>query len=321
VYQADRGQFERIELSADEFQFRLARLVEVLTRLQLQKDEHEQRDIINRGNFYYAGHRYEYNTQIRTFQRIELTESEYRERVRRLLEQLLQIGYGTMNEAQCRVTIDTGVFYYGGYEWVYNHRSGLYEMGARSDKEPGIADIPSTSDYDSTKYDSTKRDNGTTTVAATTNVNRRPKPELISENRGDQPPQTFAEDYEESEELIGEPEPGITPVQRPRPPSPTRPSLPPPPPPPPPPVTAAVYPGGNEEEHSRYEHKRTENVVSVAVPVPTQQTEYKKSYHHRKETVYTQTGGAVPIQFEPQLGTYTVDGSVNHRSGLVRQPN
>lgn len=277
IYQADNGQWEHVELSAEEFQFRLARLVEILTHLKITRDEHEKRDIINRSNFYHAGHRYEYNTRTSIFERLTLTEAQYQERVRRLLEQLQKIGYGTMTDGQCRQTIDTGVFYYGGYEWNYNHRSGWYEMGARSDKE-GFANVPSTADYDSTKYDSTKKEEERKRTAAA-NSNKRPK-DIISKNRGDQPPQTFEEDYDESEEII-EPEPGITPAKplpRPRP---TQAPL------QPPPVTVpAAYPS-HDERHERYENRRTENLVSM-VPVPTQQTEYKKSYH-RKETVYTQT--------------------------------
>lgn len=278
IYQADNGEWAHVELSAEEFQFRLARLVEILIHLKISRDEHEKHEIINRGNFYHAGHRYEYNTRSSIFERVALTEAQYQERVRRLLEQLDKIGYGTMTAAQCRVTIDTGIFYYGGYEWNYNYRSGWYEMGARSDKEQGAAHVPSTADYDSTKYDSTKKEEDKKQEAAASS-NKRPK-DIISKNRGDQPPQTFEEDYEESEEIV-EPEPGITtprPLPRPRP---TQVPL------PPPPVTVpAIYPS-HEERHERYENRRTENVVSV-VPVPTQQTEYKKSYH-RKETVYTQS--------------------------------
>lgn len=279
VYQPDSFQFERVELSAEEFQFRLARLVEVLTRLQIQKDQQEMHNIVNRGNFYHASHRYEYSIQSKTFERIELSEEEYRERLRRLLIQLADIGH-TMTETQCRETIEIGVFYYGGYEWVYNNNSGWYDRGARSDKEPGISNIPSTIDYDNTKYDTTQQKKNET--ASTTSNHRDRKPEEISKGRGDQPPPTFVEDYEESEELPVEPEPGITPAPRPRP-RPTQAQL-------PPPVTVPIYP--SHEQHERYERKRTENLVSVAVPIPTQQTQYKKSYH-RKETVYTQTGGAV----------------------------
>lgn len=211
--------------------------------------------------------------------RIELSESEYQERVRRLLEQLLKIGYGTMTAAQCRSTINSGVFYYGGYEWVYNHRSGWYEMGERSDKEQGVFDIPSTVDYDSTHYDSTKKETDKNNNNST-NGHRR-KPQIISKNRGDQPPQTFEEDYEDSVEV--QPEPGVTlkPVTRPLP---TQPSV-------PAPIIVPSYPSTVDREE-RIERKRTENLVSVAVPIPTQQTEYKKSYH-RKETVYTQTSGGV----------------------------
>lgn len=275
VYNGDTGDFEHVELSATEFQYRLERLTDILRYLNTTRDEQEMRAIINRGNFYHGGHRYEYNTRSSVFERIELSATEYEERVRRLLEQLVKIGYGTMDAAQCRATIDSGVFYYGGYEWVYNHRTGWYEMGARSDREPGIGDVPSTADYDNTKYDSTKAEEAKTAMPPRNN--RRP-PENISRNRGDQPPQVIDNDYEDSEELV--PEPAPRPTARPRPLTPpTAPSLPP-----------VVYPTAGGETHSRYEHQRTtDDVVSVAVPVvPSTQTEYKKTYH-RKQTVYTQS--------------------------------
>lgn len=274
TYNGNNGIFEHVELSAEEFQYRLARLTDILNYLKITRDESEKRDIVNRGNFYHAGHRFEYNTRSSIFERIELSEAEYRERVRRLLEQLDKIGYGTMNEAQCRATIDSGHFHYGGYEWVYNHRTGWYEMGARSDREPAIVDIPSTADYDSTKYDSTKLEEDKTAKPPKSN-SRRP-PENISKNRGDQPPQVIDDDYEESEEV--EPEPGITAAPRPAPrPVPTPAAIVPPLP--------AVYP----TQDSRFErHRLDDNLVAVAGPAPTAQTEYKKSYH-RKETVYTQT--------------------------------
>lgn len=194
-----------------------------------------------------------------------MTESEYRERVRRLLEQLQQIGYGTMNEAECRRTIDTGVFYYGGYEWLYNYRSGLYEMGGRSDHEPNIPHVPNTNDHDSTQYDTTQQK--TTTKAPSRD--RRP-PENISKNRGDQPPQVIDDDYDESEEIEPTPAPVPRPTQPPQP-------------------RPVPVPPSESSSSSHYEEHRqhTQETVAIPVPSPSTHTEYKKSYH-RKETVYTQ---------------------------------
>lgn len=71
VYQADNGEFEHVELSAEEIQFRLARLVEILTQLRINKDETERLEIVNRGNFYHFGHRYEYSTEHRRYDSME----------------------------------------------------------------------------------------------------------------------------------------------------------------------------------------------------------------------------------------------------------
>lgn len=279
VYQPASGEFERIELTESEYNFRINRLLDILAKLGIQKTKTEQNDIIYRGNFYHGGHRYEYDTESGSFIKVQMTEEEYQERKRQLLEQLLQIGYGTMTDSQCRATINSGIFYYGGHEWVYNYQNRKYEMGAVSDKENGIVDDNyfNNIDYDRTKYDSSKTEETTKPNAFDidkVDKNKRPK-EIISKNRGDQPPQTFEEDYDVSEEVtqaIKVPTPAPTP--RPRPPIFTSPA----------PIIASTI-SNNYNRHSE-----SQRIVQYTVPEP--ETEYEQRYHHKK-TTFTQTSGFV----------------------------
>lgn len=315
VYQPESAEFQRTELSETEYNFRVERLVEALARLGIQKNANEYREIINRGNFYHGGQRYEYDVTSQQFVRIELTEAEYRERVRKLLEQLRRIGYGTMNESECRATINSGVFYYGGHEWVYNNESGQYEMGQLSDKENGIIDDNyfNTIGLDSTNYGSSNTDNGKDReghfdIDKDDDKNGRKK-EIISKNRGDQPPQTFEEDYEESEELEKEPGIGYYPrprepiTQRPLPVAVTKPAPRQPEPQPVPVYEVPLAPYQTETDQKRFEGQRTETVF--AVPPPTEETEYERRYH-RKQTTYTQTSGVVSLFFSLNFNAITL---------------
>lgn len=283
VYQPYSGEFNRIELSENEYNYRVNRLIEILNQLGVKKSREEYRDIINRGCFYHGGQRYEYDSASGAFILSQMTESEYRERVRQLLDQLQRIGYGTMTESECRATINSGVFYYGGHEWVYDYRSHQYEMGRATNRENGIVDDNyfNNINYDRTNYTSSKTDNDDKQNAFDIDKNNghngRQK-EIISKNRGDQPPQTFEEDYEESIEVEKEPDIHYT----------RKPTLPPTTPRPVPRYVVTVGPY-TEEQHQRIETQKQETVY-VPVPVPEQFEEQR--YHHKK-TTYTQTSGYV----------------------------
>lgn len=293
IYQPTAGEFQRIELSDTEYNFRVERLNEILTRMGITKSTEEYRDIINCGNFYYGGKRYEYDVSSGQFIHAQMSEAEYRERVRLLLDQLQRIGYGTMTESECRATINSGVFYYGGYEWVYNFRTRQYDMGRASDKENGIVDdnFFNNIGLDNTNYASSKTENDTEKVNAfdidkEDNRNGRRK-EIISKNRGDQPPQTFEDDYDESEEEV-EKEPGIGYYKKPPTAAPTTPK------PRPiivPPVVSTSAPYIDELDHQRIEKQREQTVYAVPQP----EAEYEQRYHHKK-TTYTQTSGYVSKQ-------------------------
>ncbi|KAG4080082.1 hypothetical protein HA402_014522 [Bradysia odoriphaga] len=206
-YNPNNGEFERILLSQEEYRDRVQILRNELRRLgHRELSAEEFRKIIYQGYFHHGGYRYEYVRELRRYERIELTAEEYRERLRQLQEQLLKIGYGTMNEAQCNSTITSGIFYYGGYEWVYNFVTRDYQIGNRSDIDPTIPSNTGkdTSEFDKTKYNTTKPNEPT---EPGNNHGRRPNHGIISRNRGDQPPQHFEEDYE-SDEIVEE-EPGM----------------------------------------------------------------------------------------------------------------
>lgn len=270
VYQPATGEFVRMELTESEYNHRLDRLNEILNRLGIRKSESEKHDIIYRGCFYFGGYRYEYDITSGSFVQMHMTDEEYEQRKRQLLQQLLEIGYGTMTDSECRTTIYSGVFYYGGHEWVYNYQSGKYEMGKVIDKENGIVDDNyfTNINLDSTHYETSANETDKDLNVDKTNPNARPK-EIISKDRGDQPPQTFEEDYDEEE--TRRPAPIQVPTQAAIP----RPIFTTPMP--------AVFVSTVSSMSSHYEQQNQQVYV-----VPPPETEIEQSYHHKK-TTYSQT--------------------------------
>lgn len=273
VYQPATGEFIHIELSENEYNYRLGRLNEVLNKLGVKRSESEKHEIIYRGNFYFGGYRYEYDTSSGSFVQVHMSDEEYELRKRQLLQQLLEIGYGTMTDSECRITIRSGVFYYGGHEWVYNYQSGKYEIGKVTNKENGIVDDNYFTNIglDNTHYETSA--NETEKELANidkANPNARPK-EIISRDRGDQPPQTFEEDYDEEEPRRPAPIKVPTQATPPRPPITT----------PLPPVIVSTM---SSDFSSHYEQQKQQ--INYAVPPP--ETEIEQRYHHKK-TTYTQT--------------------------------
>lgn len=295
IYNGDSAQFERKTLSQEVYRQRLDILREQLQQLgykQLSGDEY--RDIIYRGYFYNGSYRYQFDSNSGQYVKLELTAEEYRERVRKLQEQLQRIGYGSMSVAECNATIANGLFQYGGYEWLYNGQSSVYVQGGRSTiDEPGLNDrfdggnVRDQTEYGSTA-DRTENVNG--------NASRRPQT-IISKNRGDQPPQHFEDDYESEENV--EQEPGIgfysTGEKRPevqlgpadifdqvrvvnRPESmPDRRSQ----------TTVPLAPYINEEERRRYEMQLTQHVeIPPAAAHEPSRAEYERRYQ-RTQSTYT----------------------------------
>lgn len=275
VYRPSSGEFEHIDLSKIEYGYRLEKLNQILSKLGIQKTENEKYEIIYRGNFYHGGYRYEYDTSTGQFVQVHMTDAEYQQRKRLLLQQLSEIGYGTMTESECRITINSGVFYYGGHEWVYNYRSGRYEMGKITDRENGIVDDNyfTNIDKDHTHYETSANE---TERPPIDKPNKRPK-EIISKDRGDQPPQTYIEDDYDDE--TPKPAPIFIPTR----------------PPPRPIIVTPVPIAVSTSAYSRYEsHSERTQQIAYAVPPPPK-AEVQQSYH-RKKTTYSQQ--YVSIVFE-----------------------
>lgn len=203
LYNADEAKFERVDLSQNEYRDRLNVLRHVLGQIGHRNlSAEEYRATVYKGYFHHGGYRYEFNSQTGRFEKIELSDEEYQERLSQLKEQLVRIGFGSMTESLCNETISNGVFYFGGYEWLYNFETGTYDMGQRSDREQSVVGgVQGTINLDQAQYDTTQVANSNGTLSG-----RRQHGE-ISKNRGDQPPQHFNEDYE-SEEIL-EQEPGL----------------------------------------------------------------------------------------------------------------
>lgn len=308
-YNPMNGQFERILLSQEEYRERMHILREELRRLgHRELSAEEYRKIIYQGYFHHGGYRYEYVKEARRYERIELSQEEYRERLRQLRDQLIRIGYGTMSESECNSTITSGKFYYGGYEWVYNFDTRDYQMGNKSDIDQTVASNAGqdTTNFDTTKYDSTKAEEAPISTGHGQSQARR-QHGIISKNRGDQPPQHFDEDYESDEILEEEPGMGYYPTGKkpeiglatPEPFEQIR-------------ETTALpttmppqynVPSDYQRDRHRHEQQLTTQIW------PTQPETISERRYHRKQTTYTQTTGLLPQQVATQRSMRHVPGN------------
>lgn len=66
-----------------------------------------------------------------TVQLNELTREEYFERLNRIQQELIRLGYGTLNEQEYNATIASGGFIHNGFKYVYNTDRGRYEKTER----------------------------------------------------------------------------------------------------------------------------------------------------------------------------------------------
>lgn len=62
---------------------------------------------------------------------IELTEEEYEERLHRLKDEIIRLGYGRLTDEEYNATIATGGFSHNGYNYLYNADSGRFEKTSR----------------------------------------------------------------------------------------------------------------------------------------------------------------------------------------------
>lgn len=184
--------FEPVELSQNEYQNRVSILRNELIRLGHQElSPLQTRDIIYQGYFNHDGYRYEYVNERRRYERVQGTSAaeEYRERVRKLRQQLMNIGYGPMNDADCNATITSGKFQYNGHEWVYSFQTKDYQKGRRtycSEMENGSAEISNPDRGDQPPVDGHGENILLTTTAAP--VSRVPCIYYYQPPPGSQPP-------------------------------------------------------------------------------------------------------------------------------------
>lgn len=191
------------ELSEQAYNERLQILRHKLEELSIRVlTDEEMHSIIYRGAFIYNGYRYEYDANTGRYEQVAITDGEYTERLHQLQDQLQSIGYEHMSLFECNTTIYTGSFFFNGYDWFYNYDTNVYD---RSNVERTTQIIP---EY---RPDETQYSRVTTEPAPIPTDEPLPRPEsssVTSTNRGDQPPQTFVDDYEQEEEVV-EQEPGV----------------------------------------------------------------------------------------------------------------
>lgn len=176
--------------------------------------EAELNSIIYRGHFEYQNHRYEYNPATRHYEQQDITGETFERLVAKLQQQLEQIGYEHMSLVERNQTIYTQVFHFNGGEWLYRYDTELFERSADADSTSlpadGVTFTPETV-YSAAVTTETAIE----VPAEELSTTRQP---VVSRNRGDQPPQTFVDDYSAEVEVasvqpaieqVVEQEPGI----------------------------------------------------------------------------------------------------------------
>lgn len=125
-YNADIGQYVKVELSDEDYFIIIRKLKETLQRLNYrQMSDHEMNQTIATGQFIRGGYEWTYNvetgevTAIRNAQRFEeLSATEYESIKRRLQALLRSMGYPEMSQIEVETTITSGTFSRGGNYWV-----------------------------------------------------------------------------------------------------------------------------------------------------------------------------------------------------------
>lgn len=116
---------QEVQINEQEYRTILRRLQEQLNKLGYeQMTEKEYNQTINSGYFVRGGQKYRYNADIGRYERVEITDEEYRTIVTRLKETLQRLNYRQMSEHEMNDTIATGSFIRGGYQWTYNTETG-----------------------------------------------------------------------------------------------------------------------------------------------------------------------------------------------------
>lgn len=195
---------------------RVQLLRELLTAIghERQLSEAELNSIIYRGHFEYQNHRYEYNPATRHYEQLDISGETFERQLANLQQQLEQIGFEHMSLVERNQTIYTHVFHFNGGEWLYRYDTELYERSAGAGS-PAIAADGVTFTPETVYSAAVTTEAATEQPAEEIPTTRLP---VVSRNRGDQPPQTFVDDYsaevavapvQPAIEQVVEQEPGI----------------------------------------------------------------------------------------------------------------
>lgn len=158
----------------------------------------ELQAIVYRGHFTHHNHRYEYNPATRHYEQLDVRTEEWQRQLADLERQLLAIGYAEMTLVERNQTINEGAFRYNGYDWVYRYDVDRYEpTDAAVTPDP----FPPQTSYTRVTEATPPAVVAVTSEAPAVSAVRT----TISSTRGDQPPQTFVDDYSEEVDVVAVP--------------------------------------------------------------------------------------------------------------------
>lgn len=127
-----RAAHRQEEISDQEFREIYKRLQATIKRIGYRQMSDSECEIaISSGTFTRGGNHWVYNPAIGQFERVELSDTEYKQRLIVLMEELRRIGSKQLThqltEKELREIILKGYFTNGGYRWEYNSKSGRFE--------------------------------------------------------------------------------------------------------------------------------------------------------------------------------------------------
>ncbi|XP_037031197.1 uncharacterized protein LOC119070817 isoform X3 [Bradysia coprophila] len=311
------------EFTDDEYREIYQKIQETLRSIgYAQMSDGQCNATITSGTFERGGIYWSYNPDNGKFERILLSQEEYRDRVQILRNALHRLGHRKLSAEEFREIIYQGYFYHGGYRYEYVRQQRRYkriEFTAEEYRERlrqlqeqlikigyGIMDEAL---CNSTITTGKFYFNGHEWVYSfKTRDYQIGKVSSVS-GRGDIPATFFGEDYGSDEMVESEPGVGYYPIGKkpevglstPEPfdrirenteiPTTTRPE------------PTFIVP--NEYQRDRYKHEQHLTTQMW----PTQPTTVSERRYHRKQTTYTQTTGVQPQTFATQRSTRHVPGS------------
>lgn len=138
IYDSETGTYHRQEITDNQYEILRQRIQDESNRYGWSLTSHEINQTIATGNLIINGHRYTLDKQTGVLiegQEVEISEQEYRTILRRLQEQLHQLGFEQMTEKEYNQTINSGYFVRGGQKYRYNADIGRYEQIEVTDEE------------------------------------------------------------------------------------------------------------------------------------------------------------------------------------------